>query len=104
MPVWLRDAEVDQTCHRQSHVKPVAEAEVVDELKDVLHAEKDEAHQTLQNGTCYYCAVRLAILAYLLLFLKYSHVKEQCRDGSEALRVYQTQAVWEVALSGANEK
>ena len=33
-----------------------------------------------------------------------AHVEQQCRDGSVALHVDQTQAVWEVALSGPHEK
>lgn len=41
VPVWLGDAEVDEPGHRQTHVEPVAEAEVVDELEDILHAQED---------------------------------------------------------------
>lgn len=51
VPVWLRDAQVDEAGHRQTHVEPVAEAEVVDELEDVLHAQEDQTHQPLQAHT-----------------------------------------------------
>lgn len=50
VPVWLGDAEVDESGHRQTHVEPVAEAKVVDELEDILHAQEDQTHQTLQDG------------------------------------------------------
>lgn len=50
--VRLSDAQVDESGHRQAHVEPVAEAEVVDELENVLHTQKDESHQALQpHGT-----------------------------------------------------
>lgn len=50
MPVRLGDAEVDESGHRQTHVEPVAEAEVVDKLEDILHAQEDQTHQPLQAG------------------------------------------------------
>lgn len=46
--VGLGEAQVDEAGHRQSHIEPVAEAEVVDELEDVLHTQKDQPHQPLQ--------------------------------------------------------
>lgn len=46
--VGLGEAQVDEAGHRQSHVEPVTEAEVVDELEDVLHAQEDQTHQALQ--------------------------------------------------------
>lgn len=51
--VGLGEAQVDEAGHRQSHVEPVTEAEVVDELEDVLHAQEDQTHQPLQphSGT-----------------------------------------------------
>lgn len=48
--IWLGDAEVDESGHRQTHVEPVAEAEVVDELEDILHAQEDQTHQPLEAG------------------------------------------------------
>lgn len=48
VPVWLSEAQVDEAGHGQTHVQPVTEAEVVDELEDVLHAQKDQTHQPLQ--------------------------------------------------------
>lgn len=50
VPVWLGDTQVDKSGHRQAHVQPVAEAEVVNELEDVLHAQEDQPHQSLQAG------------------------------------------------------
>lgn len=48
MSVWLSDAQVDEAGHRQTHIEPVAEAEIVDELEHVLHTQKDQTHQPLQ--------------------------------------------------------
>lgn len=51
--VGLGEAQVDEAGHGQSHVEPVTEAEVVDELEDVLHTQEDQTHQALQphSGT-----------------------------------------------------
>ena len=42
-------AQVDESGHRQAHVEPVAEAEVVDQLEDVLHTQEDQPHQALKH-------------------------------------------------------
>lgn len=42
--VWLSDAQVDEAGHRQTHIEPVAEAEIVDELEHVLHTQEDQTH------------------------------------------------------------
>lgn len=52
--VWLSDAQVDEASHRQTHIEPVAEAEIVDELEHVLHTEKDQTHQPLQPHSTSY--------------------------------------------------
>ena len=41
-------AHVDEAGDGEAHVEPVAEAEVVDELEDVLHTQEDQAHQALR--------------------------------------------------------
>lgn len=46
--VWLGEAQVDEAGHRQAHIEPVAEAEVVDEQEHVLHTQEDQTHQSLQ--------------------------------------------------------
>lgn len=40
--VRLLPAEVDLSCDGQPHEEPVAEAVVVDELKDVFHCQVDQ--------------------------------------------------------------
>lgn len=47
--VRLSDAQVDESGHRQANIKPVTEAEIVDELKHVLHAQEDQTHEPLQT-------------------------------------------------------
>lgn len=42
--VWLSDAQVDEAGHGQTHIEPVTEAEVVDELEHVLYAQEDQTH------------------------------------------------------------
>ena len=49
MSVGLSDAQVDESGHWQTHIEPVTEAEVVDELEHVLHAQEDQTHQPLQT-------------------------------------------------------
>ncbi len=44
VPVWLGDAQVDEAGHRQTHIEPVTEAEIVDELEHVLHTQEDQTH------------------------------------------------------------
>lgn len=47
--VRLSDAQVDEAGHRQTHVEPVAEAEIVDELEHVLHTQEDQTHYPLHE-------------------------------------------------------
>lgn len=49
--VGLSDAQVDEAGHRQTHVEPITEAEIVDELEDVLHTQEDQTHQPLKAPT-----------------------------------------------------
>lgn len=49
MPLWLIDAQVDEAGHRQTNIKPVTEAEVVDELENVLHTQEDQTHKSLKT-------------------------------------------------------
>lgn len=44
MSVRLSDAQVDESGHRQTHIEPVTEAEVADELEHVLHTQEDQTH------------------------------------------------------------
>lgn len=106
MPVWLRDAQVDEAGHRQTHVEPVAEAEVVDELEDVLHAQEDQTHQPLQAPANTHNVLRLhnGALEWRGCAINGPHVEQQRRYGCVTLQVNQAQAVGEVALSGAHEK
>ena len=46
----LLPAEVDLAGDGQTHEEPVAKAIVVDELKDVLHRQVDQRHDTLDSG------------------------------------------------------
>lgn len=46
--VWLSDAQVYESHYRQTHVEPVAEAEVVDQLEHVLHTQEDQSHHPLK--------------------------------------------------------
>ncbi len=48
MSLWLSDAQVDEADHRQTHIEPVAKAEIVDELEHILHTQEDQTHQPLQ--------------------------------------------------------
>lgn len=116
MSVGLSDAQVDEAGHRQTHVEPVTEAEIVDELEDVLHTQEDQPHQPLQAPTqrhtvnllCQkekksrvhnvHCKVRNIEL------VDGSHIEQQGRYGRVTLQVNQTQAVGEVALSGSNKE
>lgn len=106
--VWLSDAQVDEAGHRQTHVEPVAEAEVVDELEHVLHTQEDQTHQPLWSTNRYSHVPQVTFARLRQRNLNeeenVSHVEEQCRYGCVALRVDQTQTVGEVALSGANKK
>lgn len=42
--VRLSDAQVDEAGHRQTHIEPVTEAEIVYELEHILHAQEDQTH------------------------------------------------------------
>lgn len=46
-PVGLLPAQIKLTHNREPHEEPVAEAVVVNELKDVLHTQIDQRHETL---------------------------------------------------------
>ena len=47
-PIRLLPAQIKLTDDREPHEEPVAEAVVVNELKDVLHTQVDQCHDTLQ--------------------------------------------------------
>lgn len=49
--VRLSDSKVNESGHRQTHIQPVTEAEVVDELKHILHTQEDQTHDALQTPT-----------------------------------------------------
>ncbi len=49
--VRLSDSQVNESGHRQTHIQPVTEAEVVDELKHILHTQEDQTHDALQTPT-----------------------------------------------------
>lgn len=46
-PIRLLPAQIKLTHNREPHKEPVAEAVVVNELEDVLHAQVDQRHDTL---------------------------------------------------------
>lgn len=52
--VRLSDAQVNESSHRQTHIQPVTEAKVVDELKHILHTQEDQTHHALQSPTNVY--------------------------------------------------
>lgn len=49
--VGLSEAQVNESGHGQTHIQPVTEAEVVDELKHILHTQEDQTHNALQTPT-----------------------------------------------------
>lgn len=115
--LWLSDAQVDEANHRQTHIEPVAEAEIIDELENVLHTQEDETHQPLQphvrtQSHVFMCSCTLfphmhaRNLISIVLQSKTDgpHIEQQGRYGCVALQVNQTQTVGQVALSGPDEK
>lgn len=105
MSVWLSDAQVDEAGHRQTHIEPVTEAEVVDELEHVLHTQEDQPHQPLQNNNTHtLLCMHFRNVMSVLVKDKFPYIEEQCRYGGIAFPVDQTQTVGEVALSGPDEK
>lgn len=46
--LWLFDAQVDEAGHRQTDIKPVTEAEVVNEQEHILHTQENQTHEPLK--------------------------------------------------------
>lgn len=79
--VRLCDAQVNESGHRQAHIQPVTEAEVVDELKHILHAQEDQTHHALQTATN-----PVLINAHLDTWL-ISHTKKAANHNSSPLHI-----------------
>lgn len=54
-PIRLLPAQIKLTDDREPHEEPVAEAVVVNELKDVLHTQVDQCHDTIEEQSRYWC-------------------------------------------------
>lgn len=79
--VRLSDSQVNESGHRQTHIQPVTEAKVVDELKHILHTQEDQTHHALQTPT-----IPVLINAHSATWL-ISHTKAAANRSSSHLHI-----------------